>query len=101
MIRKGELEDFKEVNQMAIDWEKANRIRIFLTALEEKAKDITDLEEKERINQWIKDNRKIADWLDPLIQTYDEVLGNSISVFSLIQDKHHKNSIEENDNGYY
>jgi hypothetical protein len=84
--RKGELEEFKELLQLATDWENANKIRKFLCAVEEKSQEMADTEEKERINQWILKNRNRADWIDPLIESNDEVLGRSISIFDEIVD---------------
>jgi hypothetical protein len=82
--RKGELEELKELYQLATDWENANKIRKFMIAVENKAEDIVDITEKDQISEWIQRNRKRADWIDPLIRSNDELLGSSISIFDEI-----------------
>ena len=82
-MRKGELAEIKLLNQAAADWEQAQRIRSFIDEVERKISDMED-HLKEKIAEWIKWARDKADWLDPLTEKEDELLGKSKQLFGQI-----------------
>lgn len=73
---KNRLEDqqnkFKEIDEDAINWERAIRIRSFVDAKERKA--TMDGELPPDLSEWLKWARAKADWIDPLIPVSDPVL---------------------------
>ena len=86
-MRAGELEEIKIIDQAAKDWEKAERIRTFINAFEVKVKDTDNPDEKTKLAQWIKWAQDKADWIDPLVDKDDEVLGYSNSIINKLLNK--------------
>ncbi|RIH66195.1 hypothetical protein D1164_04600 [Mariniphaga sediminis] len=70
--KEKELDDFKEIFKLSLRHDKAQAIRRFADKLEQSALSNNDLgnETQKRI-EWI---RKKADWFDPFIESYDELL---------------------------
>jgi hypothetical protein len=86
-MRKGELKELELLNQASSDWEKAQRIRRFTDSIELKVSEIKDTEKRETILKWLKWARDKADWLDPLIEKEDHLLGKSETIFdSIVRD---------------
>lgn len=83
-MRKGELEEVKQLSEVASDWNKAREIRSFVDAMEVKLQQITDKRKKEKLINWIEWAKGKADWLDPLTEKQDELLGESIDLLDRI-----------------
>lgn len=83
-MRRGELEEIKLLEQAASDWEKAQRIRSFANDMEAKINTVSDQVKKEKLLRWLKWSRDKADWLDPLTEKEDELLGKSTHIFEQI-----------------
>jgi hypothetical protein len=84
-MRKGELAEIRQLEQVASDWDKAEKIRRFTDAMERKIIDVSDEAENKKLNHWLKWARDKADWIDPLTEKEDELLGRSITVFEKIK----------------
>lgn len=84
-MRKGELEEVKLLEQAASDWDKAQRIRRFADCMELKIVEVIDAEKREKLLKWLKWARDKADWLDPLTEKEDKLLGKSKHIFDLIE----------------
>lgn len=83
-MRKGELEELKLLEQAASDWDKAQRIRRFADEMAEKINEVTNEEKREKLAKWLKWARNKADWLDPLTEKEDELLGKSKHLLDMI-----------------
>ena len=83
-MRKGKLEEMRFLEQAALDWDKAQRIRDFANNVEVKIKDVTDEVKRERLLEWLKWARGKADWLDPLTEKEDVLLGKRKHLFDAI-----------------
>lgn len=83
-MRKGELEEIKILQQAASDWNKAEEIRKFINQMELKIKNIEDEDKRRKLFNWLKWARDKADWLDPLTDKEDELLGKSKHIFEEI-----------------
>jgi hypothetical protein len=83
-MRKGELEEIRILQEAALDWNKAQDIRRFADHLETQINSITNETEKEKLITWLKWARDKADWLDPLTEKDDELLGKSRFLFDEI-----------------
>ncbi|AYO29948.1 MAG: hypothetical protein PWR06_2215 [Thermoanaerobacteraceae bacterium] len=86
-MRKGELEDVRLLEQAASDWDKAEKIRRFADCMERKIAEVANEEKREKLLKWLKWARDKADWLDPLTEKEDELLGKSKHIFDLIEDE--------------
>jgi hypothetical protein len=86
-MRKGELEEIKLLEKAASDWDKAEKIRRFADCMERQINDVSDEEKKEMLSKWLKWARDKADWLDPLTEKDDGLLGKSKHIFELIEDE--------------
>ena len=84
-MRKGELAEIRQLEQVASDWAKAEMIRRFADAMERKIIDVSDETENKKFNHWLKWARDKADWIDPLTEKEDELLGRSITIFEKIK----------------
>ena len=84
-MRRGELEEIKVLEQVSLDWEKAERMRRFIQQMELKANNMKDIGEQERTLEWIEWAKKKVKWIDPLIECRDELLGESKTVFQMIE----------------
>ncbi|MCF2650589.1 hypothetical protein [Niallia circulans] len=84
--RKGELEKIKQLSQAVADWDKARKIREFADDMEFKVQGISDISKREKLLNWVKWARDKADWIDPLADKDDELLGKSVSLIDLIYD---------------
>lgn len=85
--KEKELERLKVLEQLAISWEKAEQIRNFADAVELESAKICKEEEKEKIIIWLKWVRSKADFLDPLVQKDDEILGKGSWIYTIIKDE--------------
>lgn len=85
--KEEELKQLELLSQHAIDWDKADRIRKFAEEVELKIARINKTEEKEKLLNWLKWAREKADWIDPLVEKEDELLGKSVSLFEQILQK--------------
>lgn len=83
-MRKGELEEIKQLSQAVADWDKARKIREFVNDMELKVQEISDTSKKEKLLKWIKWARDKADWIDPLVEKHDDLLGKKVSLFDQI-----------------
>jgi len=83
-LRNNELTDVKELIQAVSDWDKARKIREFAIEFEAKVQQLEEGKEKEKLLDWITRARDKADWLDPLVEKEDELLGKSVSLFQQI-----------------
>lgn len=86
-MRKGELEEINLLEQAASDWDKAEKIRRFADCMERQIEDVSDAEKRKMLSKWLKWARDKADWLDPLTEKEDELLGKSKHIFELIEDE--------------
>lgn len=86
-MRKGELEEIKLLEQAASDWDKAEKIRRFADYMERKIDEISDEEKRKKLSKWLKWARDKADWIDPLTEKEDELLGKSKHIFEQIEDE--------------
>ena len=84
-MRKGELAEIRQLEQVASDWDKAEKIRRFADAMERKIIEISEETANKKIIRWLKWAREKADWIDPLIEKEDELLGRSITIFEKIR----------------
>ena len=84
-MRKGELAEMRQLEQVASDWAKAEKIRRFADAMERKIINVSDETENKKFNHWLKWARDKADWIDPLTEIEDELLGKSITIFEKIK----------------
>ncbi|RSK44988.1 hypothetical protein [Bacillus canaveralius] len=80
--KEKELKQIELLNQLATDWNKADRIRKFVDATEIKLKEFDEEEINAKLMIWLKWARDKADWMDPLVEKEDDFLGKSISLFS-------------------
>jgi hypothetical protein len=83
-MRKGELEEVRLLEQAASDWDKAEKIRRFADCMERKIAEVANEEKREKLLKWLKWARDKADWLDPLTEKEDELLGKSKHLFETI-----------------
>jgi hypothetical protein len=72
--KDNELENFKNLFKFSEFLHKANTIREYVKAVEEKANKENNLTEK--VKEWIKWANNKADWYDPLIDLEDKLLNN-------------------------
>lgn len=87
-LRENRLEEIKQLLVSADDWEKASRFRKFLDEVEAKGEDLKDDEKQKKLVKWLTDQRKKADWLDPLIYIEDDQLGVGPYLFNeILNDK--------------
>ncbi|MGE5574485.1 MAG: hypothetical protein ACM3ZU_15965 [Bacteroidota bacterium] len=73
--REKEMERFKALEQDALDWQRARRIRDYVRAVEQNARRVKDRAERARRRKWIAWAKGKADWLDPLSRKADPILG--------------------------
>lgn len=83
--KEEELKRFELLNQSAINWDKADRIRKFANAAELKLVALYKEEEKEKLRNWLKWAYEKADWIDPLVESKDDLLGDYVSMIDEIQ----------------
>lgn len=86
-MRKGELEEVKLLEQVILDWDKAQKIKLFADSMERELEQVNDKEKKQKIAKWIEWARNKADWLDPLVSNYDDLLGKNKHIFDRIIDE--------------
>ena len=82
--KREELKQFELLEQYAANWDKADKIRRFADSIELKLAEIESEDEKEKLVSWLKWAREKVDWLDPLVEKDDEVLGRSRYIFDFI-----------------
>ncbi|GEB78362.1 hypothetical protein [Sporolactobacillus inulinus] len=75
------------MDQYAQNWEKAERIRRLLDAVESKFAKVGTEEEKQILNDWVKWAREKVDFLDPLDKKDDNILGKGLWLFDIIKQK--------------
>jgi hypothetical protein len=83
-IRKGEAVEIKLLQQAASDWDMAQKVRAFTDCMEIKIGEVTDANKRSKLEKWLKWARDKADWIDPLMDKEDEVLGKSKTIFITI-----------------
>lgn len=83
-LRNDELEEVKELTQAVSDWDKARKIREFTVEFETKIHKFNNEEQKEQLLKWLDWAKDKADWIDPLTEKEDELLGKSVSLFEQI-----------------
>lgn len=85
-MRKGQLEEMKLLEQVVMDWDKAEKIRKFAKRLEEEIIKVEDIEKRNMLITWLDWARAKADWIDPLTEKEDDLLGKSKHIFELIEE---------------
>lgn len=80
-MRQGQLEEIKLLEQASTDWHRAEKIRAFVAALEESITMFPENEKKAKYVEWIEWAKSKADWIDPLIDKEDELLGRNKTLF--------------------
>lgn len=85
-MRAGELQELKILEQASADWERAQRIRRFTDCMENKVQQLEDEQKKKILLSWLKWARGKADWLDPLTDFKDDLLGKSQHIFDAIME---------------
>jgi hypothetical protein len=85
-MRKGQLEEMKLLEQSVMDWEKAGKIRRFADCMEKEINKVEDIDKKNKLIVWLNWSRAKADWIDPLKEKEDDLLGRSKHIFELIED---------------
>lgn len=83
-MRKGELEELKLLEQAASDWGKAQKIREFAADMELKINVLVEDKKREKLIRWLKWARDKAEWIDPLLDKEDQLLGKSRYIFKEI-----------------
>lgn len=83
-IRKHETELVELLEELSSDSDRAEKIRRFANRIEFKSQEITDSEKRKQVLSFIKWARDKADWIDPLIEKEDEILGESQYLFNSI-----------------
>jgi len=86
-MREGQLEEIKLLERASLDWEKANKIRSFIIAFEQNIDTLPNDYKKSKYREWLKWAKDKADWLDPLVEKEDELLGKSKTIFEEIDIK--------------
>ncbi|MPN12102.1 hypothetical protein SDC9_159414 [bioreactor metagenome] len=84
-MRKGELEALRLLEQAATDWEKAEKIRRFADCMKRQIREVPNEETRMRLLKWLDWACDKADWLDPLTEKEDDLLGKSKHIFALIE----------------
>lgn len=84
-MRNGELAEVKLLEQAVSDWDKAEKIRRFADAMEQKIIEVNDENKKDKLIRWLKWARDKADWIDPLTEKEDELLGRSKQLFESVE----------------
>jgi hypothetical protein len=84
-MRQGELEKVRLLEQIASDWYKAEQIRRFADRLEGKINEVATEEKREKLLSWLEWARDKADWLDPLTDKEDNLLGKNKHIFDLTE----------------
>jgi hypothetical protein len=74
-IQHREIKRFKELEENALRWHKAQIIRNFINAVESDFGKTNESEKIHELTEWINWAKEKADWLDPLIAKKDTVLG--------------------------
>jgi len=80
-----EEENIKKLEKIVSDWDFAQKIRVFADTLEMKAALVSDKNEQKQIKEWTKWVRSKADWLDPLIDREDELLGKHPHILDILK----------------
>lgn len=80
-MRQGQLEEIKLLEQASSDWNRAEKIRAFVSAIEDSIIQLPENEKKEKYIKWSKWAKNKADWIDPLMEINDELLGKSKTIF--------------------
>lgn len=85
-MRIGQLEEMKLLEQVVMDWDKAEKIRSFVERMEKEINNIEDMEKKNRLIAWLAWAHEKADWIDPMTKKEDDLLGKSKYIFELIDE---------------
>lgn len=83
-MRKGEVAELQILEQGATDWDRAEKIRRFASAVEVAIEGVANSDDKEKLLSWLKWVNGKADWLDPLTEKEDELLAKSKHLFDRI-----------------
>lgn len=83
-MREEELEKIKVLEQLALEYEKVQKIRIFIKAIELSLHKVDDTNKKIKTQEWINWAKEKVDWLDPLVEKEDKLLGKNKNIFDII-----------------
>lgn len=75
ILRSKELQKFEELQHAAEEYIKAMQILEYIDALEKNLQNITDSDDKLKMKEYINWARAKADWLNPILQKEDPILG--------------------------
>ena len=84
--RENEQKSLELLEKYAVQWDKAQQIRRFVESVELRLCEIEDQEQREKLVEWIQWAREKADWLDPLTEKEDDILGKGKSVLDVVGD---------------
>lgn len=79
-----EQEKVEVLKSIVADWDIAQKIRNFADTLEQKVSKITDTEKKDKMLDWVRWARERADWVDPLTDKEDKLLGEKEDILDII-----------------
>lgn len=85
-MRAKKLENIKMIEQVVLEWDKAEKFRSFANSVENKLDTVSDNRNKEKIKKWLNSLRNIADWMDPLVAKEADCLVNNKHIFDRIID---------------
>lgn len=75
MMRKEELDKLKELEEQVSDYRRAMGIFEYVSALEKAMQALTDETKREELREYIAWAKAKADWLNPLVNSKDPILG--------------------------
>ena len=83
--RQEERKKVEVLKSIVADWDTANKIRSFSDAVSQKISEMGDTDKREKLLDWLKWARARADWIDPLIEKEDDLLGVKSHFFDTIK----------------
>lgn len=84
--KENEQKKLELLEKYAGQWDKAQHVRRFVDSVELKLGEIENQEQREKLVSWIQWAREKADWLDPMTDKHDEVLGRGNWILDVIVD---------------
>lgn len=84
--KENERRKLEQLEKYALQWDKSQQIRRFVDSVELRLGEIEDGEQREKLASWIQWAREKADWLDPLRDKEDEILGKGKSILDVVGD---------------
>lgn len=76
-----QLEEIKLLEQASSDWHRAEKIRTFVFALEKTIIKLPKDKKKAKYVKWLEWAKSKADWIEPLLDQEDELLGRNKTIF--------------------